>query len=222
MPTLVGGWTANPVAVTVLGDVDDDFVANRRDADGGQVAEDQSRFGGGVDVAQHREHPWHIDPAVRTGSRCSRVPSLLSNKVGVTVSSRALEPRTASVLQSAAKPAVSVVPAFFPVADSGVVSRICLLARHICLPADEPPGPPMMERRNNMSNYREDQVVHTAAEVAEVKQRGGATDSFRWRANLWANVPAAIAYANQSPLSPAGAIIFNIRDNGQVWTYDLG
>lgn len=40
-----------------------------------------------------------------------------------------------------------------------------------------------------------------------------------WRGDLWANVPTAIGWANQSPVSQPGTIIFNIRDNGQVWTY---
>jgi hypothetical protein len=40
-----------------------------------------------------------------------------------------------------------------------------------------------------------------------------------WRADLWADVPAAIAWANQDPVSQPGEIVFNIRDNGQVWTY---
>ena len=40
-----------------------------------------------------------------------------------------------------------------------------------------------------------------------------------WRADLWADVPAAIRWANQHPVSQPGEIVFNIRDNGQVWTY---
>jgi hypothetical protein len=67
-----------------------------------------------------------------------------------------------------------------------------------------------------------DEVAHTSAEVAEIKQRDRATDAPPvWQANLWSNVPAAIAYANQNPQNLPGTIIFNIRDNGQVWTYDL-
>ncbi len=65
----------------------------------------------------------------------------------------------------------------------------------------------------------DDEVVHTENEVAEVKKSD--THAIAWHGNLWANVPAAIAYANQPPLSQAGTIIFNQRDNGQVWTYDL-
>jgi len=42
-----------------------------------------------------------------------------------------------------------------------------------------------------------------------------------WFANLHANVPAAINYANTPWVTPGGEIVFNIRDNGQVWTYDL-
>jgi len=62
--------------------------------------------------------------------------------------------------------------------------------------------------------------VRTAAEAAEIKKSIG-VQSTEWHANLWENVPAAITYANSPPLSQAGAIVFNIRDNGQVWTYDL-
>ncbi len=40
-----------------------------------------------------------------------------------------------------------------------------------------------------------------------------------WRADLWADVPAAIRWANTNPVSQPGEIVFNIRDNGQVWTY---
>jgi hypothetical protein len=72
----------------------------------------------------------------------------------------------------------------------------------------------------------DDPRVLTAADVAAAKADAGApgapTDApLIWRAHLWANVSTAIEYANSSPLSPPGTIIFNIRDNGQVWTYDL-
>ena len=40
-----------------------------------------------------------------------------------------------------------------------------------------------------------------------------------WRADLWPDVPAAIRWANTNPVSQPGEIVFNIRDNGQVWTY---
>jgi hypothetical protein len=49
----------------------------------------------------------------------------------------------------------------------------------------------------------------------------GVEQTRRWFANLHANVPAAINYANTPFVTPGGEIIFNIRDNGQVWTYDL-
>jgi hypothetical protein len=43
-----------------------------------------------------------------------------------------------------------------------------------------------------------------------------------WRADLWGNVPQAVNWANQAPIEiKAGQIIFNVRDNGQVWTYTL-
>jgi hypothetical protein len=40
-----------------------------------------------------------------------------------------------------------------------------------------------------------------------------------WRGDLWANIPTALNWANMDPVSPPGAIFFNQRDNGQVWTY---
>jgi hypothetical protein len=67
-----------------------------------------------------------------------------------------------------------------------------------------------------------EEIVHTAEEAAEIKERNTAVKAPAvWRANLWANVPAAIDFANQNPVSLPGSIIFNIRDNGQVWTYDF-
>jgi hypothetical protein len=65
------------------------------------------------------------------------------------------------------------------------------------------------------------EIVHTADEAAAVKSSAKEFDAPRWFANLWGDVPAAIAYANENPVSGPGAIIFNIRDNGQVWTYDF-
>jgi hypothetical protein len=69
-------------------------------------------------------------------------------------------------------------------------------------------------------SYSGDVVVNSEQEAADIKKRD-VTDAPRWRANLWANVPAAITYANNDPISQPGTIVFNIRDNGQVWTYDL-
>ncbi|MEV6256968.1 hypothetical protein AB0L97_27325 [Nocardia sp. NPDC051911] len=63
-------------------------------------------------------------------------------------------------------------------------------------------------------------VVHMANEAADIKKQD-LLDQTSWVAHLWADVPAAISYANSPPLSQAGTIVFNIRDNGQVWTYDL-
>ena len=67
-------------------------------------------------------------------------------------------------------------------------------------------------------SYSGDEVVNTEQDAPRLK-----SDVIipSWHAHLWNDVPAAINYANQSPLSQAGTIIFNIRDNGQVWTYDL-
>jgi hypothetical protein len=67
-------------------------------------------------------------------------------------------------------------------------------------------------------SYSGDEVVNTEEDAARIKSD---IVSPRWHANLWPDVPAAIDYANRPPLSQAGTIIFNIRDNGQVWTYDL-
>jgi hypothetical protein len=72
------------------------------------------------------------------------------------------------------------------------------------------------------STYADSEVAHSGDEVAEIKRRDTGTDAAPvWRGNLWANVTAAITYANQNPQNLPGTIIFNIRDNGQVWTYDL-
>jgi hypothetical protein len=65
-------------------------------------------------------------------------------------------------------------------------------------------------------------TVTEAEEAADLK-RAAATDHAvrQWRADLWPDVPAAIHWANETPISQAGEIVFNIRDNGQVWTYTL-
>ena len=67
--------------------------------------------------------------------------------------------------------------------------------------------------------------VKTAEDAADIKAKA-VSDAVTadiitrlWPADLWANVPAAIAWANQNPVSQPGEIVFNIRDNGQVWTY---
>lgn len=64
-----------------------------------------------------------------------------------------------------------------------------------------------------------DQIT-SLAEAAEIK-RAAAVDfaAGSWRGDLWANVPDSITWANMDPISPPASIIFNIRDNGQVWTY---
>jgi hypothetical protein len=67
--------------------------------------------------------------------------------------------------------------------------------------------------------------VKNAEDAADIKasavRDAAKADIIRrlWRADLWADVPAAIAWANQDPVSQPGEIVFNIRDNGQVWTY---
>lgn len=56
-------------------------------------------------------------------------------------------------------------------------------------------------------------------DMTNIKAGTRATHGTVWRADLWANVPTAIQWANTSPVSQPGTIVFNIRDNGQVWTY---
>jgi hypothetical protein len=67
-------------------------------------------------------------------------------------------------------------------------------------------------------------IVHTAEEAAELKKYVEKDDTDKpfitWFSHLWNNVPAAITYANANPISQPGSIDFNVRDNGQVWTYD--
>jgi hypothetical protein len=55
-------------------------------------------------------------------------------------------------------------------------------------------------------------------DMATIKA-SGVTHGTSWRADLFANVPTAIQWANTPPVSQPGTIVFNIRDNGQVWTY---
>jgi hypothetical protein len=55
-------------------------------------------------------------------------------------------------------------------------------------------------------------------DMASIKA-GGLDHGTTWRGDLWANVPTAIQWANTNPVSQPGTIVFNIRDNGQVWTY---
>jgi len=69
-----------------------------------------------------------------------------------------------------------------------------------------------------------DYDVTSPEDAAQIKSRAAdieaATKS--WRADLWGNVPQAINWANEIPISQPGEIVFNIRDNGQVWTYTFG
>ena len=75
-----------------------------------------------------------------------------------------------------------------------------------------------------MSDGMYDDVKNTE-DVADIKASAVRDAAERaiitrlWRAYLWADVPAAIHWANQDPVSQPGEIVFNIRDNGQVWTY---
>ena len=67
--------------------------------------------------------------------------------------------------------------------------------------------------------------VRNPEDAAEIKQRAATLDHEAigsWRADLWGNVPQAINWANTVPVSRPGEIVFNIRDNGQVWTYTFG
>jgi hypothetical protein len=64
--------------------------------------------------------------------------------------------------------------------------------------------------------------VRNQEDAAELKLSAATLEAERrWRADLWGDVPAAIHWANQTPISQPGEIVFNIRDNGQVWTYTL-
>ena len=70
--------------------------------------------------------------------------------------------------------------------------------------------------------YEDVKNVEDAADIKASAVRDAAKADIitrLWRADLWADVPAAIAWANQDPVSQPGEIVFNIRDNGQVWTY---
>jgi hypothetical protein len=73
-----------------------------------------------------------------------------------------------------------------------------------------------------MTQSTSQDVVRTVDDIADLKNSSADdTHGLTWHANLWANVPTAIQYANNDPLSQPGTIVFNIRDNGQVWTYDF-
>jgi hypothetical protein len=61
--------------------------------------------------------------------------------------------------------------------------------------------------------------VTNPEEAADIKAAAAALAGSSWQANLWDNVTQAINWANQIPVSQPGEIVFNIRDNGQVWTY---
>jgi hypothetical protein len=61
--------------------------------------------------------------------------------------------------------------------------------------------------------------VTNPKDAADIKAAAAALAGSSWRADLWGNVPQAINWANQIPVSQPGEIVFNIRDNGQVWTY---
>jgi hypothetical protein len=63
-------------------------------------------------------------------------------------------------------------------------------------------------------------VVHVLGEAADMKAVAAAGDQpAHWRADLWANINAALAFANQPPVAGPGSIVFHERDNGQVWTF---
>jgi hypothetical protein len=62
--------------------------------------------------------------------------------------------------------------------------------------------------------------AYSEDEAADIKKRDR-TDEPRWWAYRWNNFSAAIKYANEEPRAQAGEITFNMRDNGEVWTYDL-
>lgn len=62
-----------------------------------------------------------------------------------------------------------------------------------------------------------DEVITKAKALEGIEARDDADR--KWRADLMPNVTEAIRWANEEPISLPGEIIFNIRDNGQVWTY---
>jgi hypothetical protein len=66
-----------------------------------------------------------------------------------------------------------------------------------------------------------DPQAHTMAEVPQIKAAAASIPPAHWRANLWVNIDAAVAFANQPPLAGPGAIVFDVQDNGQVWTFYL-
>lgn len=73
-----------------------------------------------------------------------------------------------------------------------------------------------------MSDDPIDQVSNTDEAFEAKRQAATSNAAGSWRPDLWGNVPQAINWANEIPVSRPGEIIFNIRDNGQVWTYTFG
>jgi hypothetical protein len=67
----------------------------------------------------------------------------------------------------------------------------------------------------------EQEAVHTADEAAEIANSQGSTDAPAWHANLWGDVPAAIQFAKNTAGTANCGIVFSIRDNGQVWTFNF-
>jgi hypothetical protein len=67
-----------------------------------------------------------------------------------------------------------------------------------------------------------EQQVHTIAEVPQIKAASvSGIHPAHWRADLWADIRAALAFANEPPLAGPGAIVFDERANGQVRTFYL-
>lgn len=76
-----------------------------------------------------------------------------------------------------------------------------------------------MAESQDATNYE----VTDIEEAAEIKRSTAPTRVVgSWRADLWGNVPQAVNWANQIPVEQPGEIIFNVRDNGQVWTFTFG
>ena len=67
-----------------------------------------------------------------------------------------------------------------------------------------------------------DHEVTNPKDAADIKSAAAPRAGTSWRADLWGNVNLAINWANTVPVSQPGEIVFNIRDNGQVWTYTFG
>jgi hypothetical protein len=101
----------------------------------------------------------------------------------------------------------------FSIRDNGQVWLFALLPPA----ADSTDG---LKKRDDADTYAPEPIETVVDDVSRDPSTDG-TARF-WRGDLWGNVPQAVNWANQAPVEiKAGQIIFNVRDNGQVWTYTL-